>query len=83
MSGKHEGSQEMRIAGVASAFPKNYYPQEVIREALKGRWQNKLEKQQLRRLEEFMGPRCPEPGSLSILAAMGPGFCSEFVLLRW
>jgi hypothetical protein len=47
MSGKHEGSQEMRIAGVASAFPKNYYPQEVIREALKGRWQNKLEKPQL------------------------------------
>jgi alkylresorcinol/alkylpyrone synthase len=27
--------------------------------------------------------RRPEPGSLSILAAMGPGFCSELVLLRW
>lgn len=34
-------------------------------------------------LEEFMTRRRPEPGSLSILAAMGPGFCSELVLLRW
>lgn len=25
----------------------------------------------------------PEPGTLSILGAMGPGFCSELVLLRW
>lgn len=24
-----------------------------------------------------------EPGSYSVLAAMGPGFCSELVLLRW
>jgi len=34
-------------------------------------------------LEEFMERRRPEPGTLSILAAMGPGFCSEFVLLEW
>ena len=34
-------------------------------------------------LEEFMSTRQPEPGSLSILAAMGPGFCSELVLLQW
>jgi len=34
-------------------------------------------------LEKFMGKRRPEPGSLSLLAAMGPGFCSELVLLRW
>lgn len=34
-------------------------------------------------LEEFMSRRRPEPGSLSILAAMGPGFCAELVLLRW
>ena len=34
-------------------------------------------------LEDFMGRRRPEPGTLSILAAMGPGFCSELVLLRW
>ncbi|MCU1339586.1 MAG: Chalcone and stilbene synthase-like protein [Bryobacterales bacterium] len=34
-------------------------------------------------LEEVMRRRRPEPGTLSILAAMGPGFCSELVLLRW
>jgi alkylresorcinol/alkylpyrone synthase len=34
-------------------------------------------------LEKFMTKRRPEPGSLSVLAAMGPGFCSELVLLQW
>jgi alkylresorcinol/alkylpyrone synthase len=34
-------------------------------------------------LEDVMKNRRPEPGSLGILAAMGPGFCSELVLLRW
>lgn len=34
-------------------------------------------------LEEFMTKRRPEPGTWSVLAAMGPGFCSELVLLRW
>ena len=34
-------------------------------------------------LEEFMNRRRPAAGSYSILAAMGPGFCSELVLLRW
>ena len=34
-------------------------------------------------LEEFMNRRRPAPGSYSILAAMGPGFCAELVLLRW
>ncbi len=34
-------------------------------------------------LEEFMNRRRPVAGSYSILAAMGPGFCSELVLLRW
>ena len=34
-------------------------------------------------LEEYMNRRRPAPGSYSILAAMGPGFCSELVLLRW
>ncbi len=34
-------------------------------------------------LEEFMNRRRPAVGSYSILAAMGPGFCSELVLLRW
>ncbi len=34
-------------------------------------------------LEEVMKNRRPEPGTLGLLAAMGPGFCSEFVLLQW
>ncbi len=34
-------------------------------------------------LEEVMMKRRPEQGTYSILAAMGPGFCSELVLLRW
>jgi alkylresorcinol/alkylpyrone synthase len=34
-------------------------------------------------LEDVMKNRRPEPGSLGILAAMGPGFCSELVLLQW
>jgi alkylresorcinol/alkylpyrone synthase len=34
-------------------------------------------------LEEFMTKRRPAEGTYSLLAAMGPGFCSEFVLLRW
>jgi alkylresorcinol/alkylpyrone synthase len=25
----------------------------------------------------------PEPGTWGLLLAMGPGFCSELVLLRW
>jgi alkylresorcinol/alkylpyrone synthase len=34
-------------------------------------------------LDEFMYRRRPAPGSYSILAAMGPGFCAELVLLQW
>jgi alkylresorcinol/alkylpyrone synthase len=34
-------------------------------------------------LEEVMKNRRPEPGTIGLLAAMGPGFCSEFVLLKW
>lgn len=34
-------------------------------------------------LEDVYKHRRPAPGTLSILAAMGPGFCSELVLLRW
>ena len=34
-------------------------------------------------LEDVYSHRRPEPGTYSILAAMGPGFCSELVLLRW
>jgi alkylresorcinol/alkylpyrone synthase len=34
-------------------------------------------------LQEFMTRRRPPPGTLALLGAMGPGFCSELVLLRW
>jgi alkylresorcinol/alkylpyrone synthase len=34
-------------------------------------------------LEDVYTHRRPPAGSYSILAAMGPGFCSELVLLRW
>lgn len=34
-------------------------------------------------LEEVIMKRRPPTGTYSILAAMGPGFCSELVLLRW
>ncbi|HYL68472.1 MAG TPA: 3-oxoacyl-[acyl-carrier-protein] synthase III C-terminal domain-containing protein [Candidatus Limnocylindria bacterium] len=34
-------------------------------------------------LEDVYTHRRPAPGAMSILAAMGPGFCSELVLLRW
>jgi alkylresorcinol/alkylpyrone synthase len=34
-------------------------------------------------LEQFMTNKRPAEGTWSILAAMGPGFCSELVLLRW
>jgi predicted naringenin-chalcone synthase len=27
--------------------------------------------------------RRPKPGTLGVMAALGPGFCSEVVLLRW
>lgn len=34
-------------------------------------------------LEEVMKRHPPQPGTWGLLAAMGPGFCSELVLLRW
>jgi alkylresorcinol/alkylpyrone synthase len=34
-------------------------------------------------LEETMTLCRPEPGTVGLLAAMGPGFCSELILLRW
>jgi alkylresorcinol/alkylpyrone synthase len=34
-------------------------------------------------LEEVMLRHRPAPGAYSVLAAMGPGFCSELVLLQW
>ena len=34
-------------------------------------------------LRETMRENPPDPGSYGLLLAMGPGFCSELVLLRW
>jgi len=34
-------------------------------------------------LEEIMRRHRPAPGTWGLLAALGPGFCSELVLLRW
>jgi alkylresorcinol/alkylpyrone synthase len=34
-------------------------------------------------LEETMRARQPPPGSYGLMLALGPGFCSELVLLRW
>jgi len=34
-------------------------------------------------LEDVIENHRPEPGTYSILGAMGPGFCSELLLLRW
>ncbi len=34
-------------------------------------------------LEEFMTSQRPAAGSYGLLAAMGPGFCAELVLVRW
>ncbi len=34
-------------------------------------------------LEDTIAERRPAPGSYGILAALGPGFCSQLVLLRW
>ena len=34
-------------------------------------------------LEQYMKHQRPQAGDFSVLAAAGPGFCSELVLLRW
>ncbi len=34
-------------------------------------------------LEDYLTVHPGKPGTYSILAAMGPAFCSELVLLRW
>ena len=34
-------------------------------------------------LSETLATRRPEPGTWGLLIAIGPGFCSELVLLRW
>ncbi|MFN7143746.1 MAG: type III polyketide synthase, partial [Myxococcota bacterium] len=34
-------------------------------------------------LGEHLDDGAARPGDLGLLVAMGPGFCSELVLLRW
>ncbi|MDX1630806.1 MAG: 3-oxoacyl-[acyl-carrier-protein] synthase III C-terminal domain-containing protein [Thermoanaerobaculia bacterium] len=34
-------------------------------------------------LQEVLAEESPAPGSLGLMLAMGPGFCSELVLLEW
>jgi alkylresorcinol/alkylpyrone synthase len=34
-------------------------------------------------LKDFVENRRPQPGTLGVLMAMGPGFCSEMILLQW
>ena len=34
-------------------------------------------------LDATLRERTPPPGSYGLVVAMGPGFCSELVLLRW
>lgn len=62
---------------------------ELPKEALSASWESLREVGNLSSasvllvLEKFMKQRRPEPGSFSVLAAMGPGFCAELVLLQW
>jgi alkylresorcinol/alkylpyrone synthase len=34
-------------------------------------------------LDRFAVDRCPEPGDLGLLMAVGPGFAAEMLLLQW
>jgi len=34
-------------------------------------------------LQDFLANHAPPPGSFGVITAMGPGFCSELVLVRW
>ena len=62
---------------------------DVPREALSVTWKSLQEIGNLSSasvlmvLEETMAHHRPEPGSLGMLLALGPGFCSELVLLEW
>jgi alkylresorcinol/alkylpyrone synthase len=37
----------------------------------------------LKVLEDVITRRRPEPGTAGVIAAMGPGFCAELLLVRW
>ena len=34
-------------------------------------------------LQDILANHAPPPGSYGVITAMGPGFCSELVLVRW
>jgi hypothetical protein len=68
----------MQIVSAASAFPKHYHSQAMLFAALEQYWGR-----QLVVLEEGINNRRPAPGTWGLLAAMGPGFCSEWVALEW
>ncbi len=74
------GPKILEATGTALALP---------REALDASWEclrkvgNLSSASVLLVLEEIFNRRRPEAGTYSVLAAMGPGFCSELVLLRW
>jgi alkylresorcinol/alkylpyrone synthase len=61
---------------------------ELPREAVRLTWEslarvgNLSSASVLHVLEDTLRDRRPEPGSYGVLLAMGPGFCSELVLLR-
>ena len=61
----------------------------VDREALAASWEclrrvgNLSSASVLVVLEDIMTHHRPEPGTWSVLAAMGPGFCCEMLLLQW
>ena len=62
---------------------------ELPREALQLTWDSLAEVGNLSSssvlfvLRDTLRDRPPAPGSWGLLLAMGPGFCSELVLLRW
>ena len=84
----------MQIVSAASAFPQHYYSQEMLLAALQDYWGDQIDNPHvLRRLHRHVGVdgrflAVPKEEYLKmqtwgLLAAMGPGFCSEFVLLEW
>ena len=62
---------------------------ELPREALHASWRSLREVGNLSSasvlfvLGDTLAERRPRPGSFGLMLAMGPGFCSELVLLRW
>jgi alkylresorcinol/alkylpyrone synthase len=85
----------MPIVGAASAFAKHYHPQAVLLQALEKLLGRGVEEpgpssllEENRKLlsasilvvvEEVMKHRRPATGRLGLIAAMGPGFCSDLL----